>query len=90
MFSPSIRAARMTVGSATVVLQMSEKPVIFGCAETVAKRLCRPTAGRPAVAIQVDTPDGPQFALSEYGLQVKSHLERWIRLAELEERKDVG
>jgi hypothetical protein len=71
----------MTVGTAVVLLQMSETPVIFGCAETVAKRLTRCTASAPACAVQSFTEDGiPQFALTEYGQQVKERLEKWVCL----------
>jgi len=37
LFGPGLRASRMTVNVAHVVLQMSTKPIIFGCAEVVAK-----------------------------------------------------
>ncbi len=83
LFNPSHRAARMTVNSAHVVLQMGVKPAVFGCAETIANRLCRPTAGAPAVAVKSMCPDGvtPQYALTEYGVQVKEKLEKWICLS---------
>ena len=82
LFNPTRRASRMTVGTAHVVLQMSEEPVIFGCAEVVAERLCRCTAAAPAVAVKSFTNEGtPQFALTEYGVQVKAKLEKWICLS---------
>lgn len=73
----------MTVGTAFVVLQMGVKPVIFGCAESVARRLTRCTAGSPAVAVESKCPDGhtPQFALTPFGVEVKEKLEKWICLS---------
>lgn len=72
----------MTVGTAFVLLQMSGTPVIFGCAEVVAQRLCRCTAGGPACAIKSFTDGGiPQYALTEYGIQVKESLEKWLCLS---------
>lgn len=84
LFNPHHRAARMTVGTAHVVLQMSTVPVIFGCSEVVANRLCRCTSGKPAVAVRTLCLDGvtPQYALTEYGVQVKEKLEGWICLNE--------
>lgn len=87
MSSPSRRASGMTVGTAFVVLQMSETPVIFGCAEAVAKRLCRVTAGGPAVAVEIKSDGKPgnlmcsSFALTEYGQEVKKKLEGMICLS---------
>jgi len=82
MFNPSLRASRMTVNSAHIMLQMSTTPVIFGCAEAVANRLCRPTAGAPACAVKSLCPDGitPQYALTPYGVAVKEKLEKWLCL----------
>lgn len=82
LFNPSRRANRMTVGTAFVLMQMSDEPVIFGCAEVVAKRLCRVTAGAPACAIETKSPNGhPQFHLTEYGQEVKKCLEKWVCLS---------
>lgn len=81
LFNPHLRASRMTVGSACVVLQMGIEPVTFGCAEVIANRLAKCTAGGPAVAVKSFTKDGiPQYALTEYGLEVKRHLEKHICL----------
>lgn len=80
MHNPSRRAHKMTVGTAFVVLQMSDKPMIFGCAEVVAKRLCRVTAAAPAIAVETTGPSGSSFVLSEYGQEVKKKLENWICL----------
>lgn len=81
LFNPHLRAKRMTVGVAMVVMQMAEYPIILGCAEVIANRLSKCTAGGPAVAIKSFTEDSiPQYALTEYGLEVKRHLEKHICL----------
>lgn len=80
LFNPRLRASRMTVGTAVVVLQMSSHPVVFGCAEVVAKRLCRPTAGGPAIATEFNSLQGPAFILTMYGHEVKKELENMICL----------
>lgn len=72
----------MTVGTAHTLLQMSDKPIVFGCAEVVANRLARCTAGGPACALRtVNAAGHPQFVLTEYGKQVKEKLETWICLS---------
>lgn len=82
MFNPRLRANRMTVGSAVVLLQMSDTPVIFGCAEVVANRLCRCTAAAPACAVKSHNEAGiPQYALTEYGKAVKIELEKKVCLS---------
>lgn len=80
--SPSLRAGSMSVGTAFVLLQMSaDGPVVFGCAEDVAKRLCRPTTGAPAFAVETKTDKWfPQFTLTDYGVLVKEKLEKWVQL----------
>lgn len=71
----------MTVGTAMVLLQMGDIPIIFGCAEVVANRLCRCTGGAPACAVKTHTEGGvPQYALTEYGQSVKKELEKRICL----------
>lgn len=83
MFSPGLRASRMTVGVAHILLQMSKDPVVFGCAEVVANRLCRPTAGAPACAEKsFDQQGQPQYTLTDYGVAVKEKLEKWLCLSE--------
>lgn len=81
MFNPARRASKMTVGTAVVVLQMSNDPVMFGCAEVVADRLCRATAGTPPVAQKSFNEKGhPQYTLTEYGQTVKRELEKMVCL----------
>lgn len=71
----------MTVGTAQVLLQIGDTPVIFGCAESVAKRLCRATAGGPPCVAEIKGPGGSKFVLTDYGREVKKALGRWICLS---------
>jgi len=72
----------MTVGTAQVLLQIGDNPVTFGCAESVAKRLCRATAGGPPCVAEIKGPGGSSFVLTDYGREVKKKLEYWICLSE--------
>lgn len=80
LFNPRLRANRMTVGTAIVLLQLSEVPTVLGCAEIVANRLARCTAGGPACAVRLMVNGIPQFALTSYGMQVKAELQKRISL----------
>ncbi len=82
LFNPHLRAERMTVGTAVVLLQLTDDPVILGCAEVVANRMARCTAGGPALVVKEFGDGGvPCFKLPFYGQQVKGELEKRICLS---------
>jgi hypothetical protein len=83
LFNPARRARKMTVGTAIVLMQIGKEPSTFGCAEIVADRLSRATAGGPACALKSfnSLTGHPQFELTEYGQQVKDELSTLICLS---------
>lgn len=71
----------MSVNVAHVVLQMSSEPVIFGCAESIARGLTYPSTECPPIAFKSVSAEGhPQYALTDFGIKVKAQLEKWICL----------
>lgn len=64
---------RLNTQQHSVVMQLGDVPVVLGCAETVAFRLCRAAKTRPAMCRHVG---GGAFVLTEAGFAYRDMQDR--------------